>query len=277
MKSKLFLIATALIFLGFYSCKNAEKTPENPSTKISKDQIKGSTLEYSIQGTDYKAYVAYDSTKQGPLPVVYVFPEWWGVSSYVKGRADQLAQLGYLAVVLDMFGNATVVNTPEEAQKMTKPFYNNPLTAKEILEGAMEKVKNLPQADGEKSAAIGYCFGGAMALNMARIGEPLKAVVSFHGNLVTGVRAQDNKIPMLILNGEADEYVSKDEIASFKKEMDSAKVHYTFINYPGAVHSFTNPESTEVGKKYDMKVAYDENADKASWEEMKKFLHNLLK
>ena len=121
-------------------------------------------------------------------------------------------------------------------------------------------------------AVIGYCFGGAMALNMARINEPLKGVISFHGNLMTGVKPVTNKIPVLVLNGEDDTFVSKDEIASFKKQMDSAGVQYKFVNYPGAIHSFTNPDATAAGEKYKLKVAYNEAADKASWEEMITFL-----
>jgi len=277
MKPKLFFITLFAVILGLYSCEKAPQKAEDSQPEFSSDSLKVENLEYSVQGTQYKAYVTYDSAKTERLPVVYIFPEWWGMNDYVKGRASQIAKLGYMAIVVDMFGNATEVDNPKDAQELTSPIYQNPLSAKEIFEGVMAKAQTLPQADVDKSAAIGYCFGGAMALNMARMGEPLKGVVSFHGNLETGVRAQTNQIPMLVLNGEADENISKDEIAAFKKEMDSAGVNYSFINYPEALHSFTNPEATKVGEKYGMKVAYNENADKESWQEMKSFLNKVLK
>ncbi|WP_337059073.1 dienelactone hydrolase family protein [Elizabethkingia meningoseptica] len=208
---------------------------------------------------------------------MFIIPEWWGMNDYVKRRAEQLAGLGYMAVAIDMYGDGKVVDNPDDAGKLAKPFYGNADLAKQSFEAALKQVQNIQKANKTKMAAIGYCFGGAMALNMARINEPLKGVVSFHGNLMSGVKPVANNVSILVLNGADDTFVSKDEIASFKKEMDSAKIQYKFVDYPGAVHSFTNPDATETGKKYNMKVAYNEAADKASWEEMKGFLNKIFK
>lgn len=194
------------------------------------------------------------------------------MNDYVKSRAKQLADSGYMAIAVDMYGEGKMVDNPDDAGKLAKPFYGNADLAKQSFEAALKQIEKNEKADTEKMAVIGYCFGGAMALNMARINEPLKGVISFHGNLMTGVKPVTNKIPVLVLNGEDDTFVSKDEIASFKKQMDSAGVQYKFVNYPGAIHSFTNPDATAAGEKYKLKVAYNEAADKASWEEMITFL-----
>ncbi|SPW33571.1 Predicted dienelactone hydrolase [Elizabethkingia miricola] len=199
------------------------------------------------------------------------------MNNYVKSRAEQLADLGYIAIVVDMYGEGKVVGNPDDAGKLAKPFYGNADLAKQSFEAALKQIEKNEKADTGKMAAIGYCFGGAMALNMARINEPLKGVISFHGNLMTGVKPTTNSIPVLVLNGEDDTFVSKDEIASFKKQMDSAGVKYEFVNYPGAIHSFTNPDATAVGKKYKLKVAYNEAADKASWKEMITFFNKIFK
>ncbi len=180
-------------------------------------------------------------------------------------------------MVVDFYGEAKVVTTPDEAEKLATPFYENPQLAKQVFDVAKEKVLSFKNIDKNKMAVIGYCFGGAQALNMARQETDLKGAVSFHGNLETGVNANNNSVKILVCNGEDDSFVSKEEIASFKKEMDSSKIDYKFINYPNAVHSFTNPASTEVGKKFDMKIAYNKEADEKSWQEMKTFFEEIFK
>jgi dienelactone hydrolase len=210
-------------------------------------------------------------------PVVMVLPEWWGVTDYVKNRARQLAELGYFAMVVDYYGGGKTVETPDEASKLAEPFYKIPINAKLMFDKAKAQLLKFPNANYDKIAAIGYCFGGAQALNIARQEDELKGVVSFHGNLMTGIKPKNNDVKILVLNGEADTFVPQEEIVAFKKQMDSAKINYKFISYPGAVHSFTNPASTEIGKKYDMKVAYNKEADEKSWNEMKTFLQEIFK
>ncbi|AQX06443.1 dienelactone hydrolase family protein [Elizabethkingia meningoseptica] len=276
------IVSAALLLLiggGMQACKKApQKANSHTSAGLTENKgIVTQTLSYTNNGKAYKSFLAFDESKKGELPVVFIIPEWWGMNDYVKRRAEQLAGLGYMAVAIDMYGDGKVVDNPDDAGKLAKPFYGNADLAKQSFEAALKQVQNIQKANKTKMAAIGYCFGGAMALNMARINEPLKGVVSFHGNLMSGVKPVANNVSILVLNGADDTFVSKDEIASFKKEMDSAKIQYKFVDYPGAVHSFTNPDATETGKKYNMKVAYNEAADKASWEEMKGFLNKIFK
>lgn len=276
------IVSAALLLLiggGMQACKKApQKANSHTSAGLTENKgIVTQTLSYTNNGKAYKSFLAFDESKKGELPVVFIIPEWWGMNDYVKRRAEQLAGLGYMAVAIDMYGDGKVVDNLDDAGKLAKPFYGNADLAKQSFEAALKQVQNIQKANKTKMAAIGYCFGGAMALNMARINEPLKGVVSFHGNLMSGVKPVANNVSILVLNGADDTFVSKDEIASFKKEMDSAKIQYKFVDYPGAVHSFTNPDATETGKKYNMKVAYNEAADKASWEEMKGFLNKIFK
>ncbi|MFA5620999.1 MAG: dienelactone hydrolase family protein [Weeksellaceae bacterium] len=251
--------------------ENKDETGETAETSIITKEI-----SYPINDEEYKSFVALDSQAKGEIPVVFILPEWWGITDYTKGRAEQIASLGYVAVVVDMFGKGGFVETPDEAKSQTQPIYADPAWAKKLFESAMHEVQKLPEANADKMAAIGYCFGGAMVLNYARAGEPLKGVVSFHGNLSTGVKSISNSVPMLVLNGADDKFISEEEIESFKEEMESAGVDYTFINYPDALHSFTNPKATEVGQKFGMNVAYNKEADEASFEEMKRFLASVF-
>ncbi|AJW62756.1 Carboxymethylenebutenolidase [Elizabethkingia miricola] len=277
MKIQILSVSLLLLVSGAIACK---KAPENTDAKYTKNlqkEIVAEDLTYSENGKTFKSFLAFDKIKPGKLPVVLIIPEWWGMNDYVKNRAKQLADSGYMAIAVDMYGEGKVADNPEDAGKLAKPFYGNADLAKQSFEAALKQIEKNEKADTGKVAAIGYCFGGAMALNMARINEPLKGVISFHGNLMTGVKPTTNKIPVLVLNGEDDTFVSKDEITSFKKQMDSAGVKYEFVNYPGAIHSFTNPDATAVGKKYKLKVAYNEAADKASWEEMITFFNKIFK
>ena len=281
MKTRITVLAFAFCFLVSCGKQDKVQTAENRQQKTiensDQDLIVTKDIEYTVDGKNYKSFLAYDGMISGERPVVYILPEWWGITDYAKSRASQIAELGYLAVVVDMFGDGGFVDTPEKAQQQTKPIYENPDFAKRLFEAAIEHSKTLEEADDAKLAAIGYCFGGAMVLNFAREGEPLKGVVSFHGTLSTGVKATSNAVPMLVLNGEADSFISAEDIQSFKDEMNNAGVDFKFINYPGAVHSFTNPEATEVGKKFGMNVAYNKEADEASWNEMKSFLEEIFK
>lgn len=279
---KIRITVFAFAFCLIISCGKQDRVQTNDNQQqetienSDQDLIVTKDIEYTVDGKNYKSFMAYDGMISGERPVVYILPEWWGITDYAKSRAHQIAELGYLAVVVDMFGDGGFVDTPEKAQLQTKPIYENPDFAKKLFEAAIEHSKTLEEADDSKLAAIGYCFGGAMVLNFAREGEPLKGVVSFHGNLSTGVKASSNAVPMLVLNGEADSFISAEDIQSFKDEMNKAGVDFKFINYPNAVHSFTNPEATEVGKKFGMDVAYNKEADEASWNEMETFLAKIF-
>ena len=269
MKLQLLFLAT-LLSTGAYANYNGNQ----PTTSSIKTEI----VTYNADDITMYGYVAYDSTIKGTRPVVLVVPEWWGFTDYVKRRARQLAALGYLAMAVDMYGDGKVAATPAEAGALAGPFYKDPQMAKRHFDAALERIKQFPEADANNIAAIGYCFGGGIALNVARLGENLKGVVSFHGNLV-GVPADKDllKAKILVCHGEADKFVKPADVALFKQQMDSIGANYTFKSYPDATHAFTNPDATALGKKFSMPIEYNEAADKASWKDMRTFFKELFK
>jgi dienelactone hydrolase len=277
--SKLFSIYFAALFITLVSCNNNSST-ETATNNEKKDSmnITEDKVEYSLDTVKMIGYVAYDANKQGRRPVVLVVHEWWGLTDYPRMRAKKLAELGYLAMAVDLYGNGRTADNPTDAQNLAMPFYQNPQIAFQRLMAAEQKVKTLPQADTSQVAAIGYCFGGGMVLNAARLGADTKGVVSFHGSL-SGAPAKKEllKSKILVCHGAADPFVPQKDVDAFKKSMDSIQADYTFKAYPGALHAFTNPAATEMGKKFNMPIAYDAAADSASWNDMKTFFSKIFK
>ncbi len=236
------------------------------------------TVEYTVQGVPMKGYLAYDENMTGRRPGVLVVPEWWGVTDYVRMRARMLAELGYTALVVDMYGDGKVVSEPQEAAKLSSDIGKDPQTGRARFLAAMDFLKKQPTVDPARVAAIGYCFGGTVVLNMAAQGVDLNGVVSFHGGL-DGVKTDQPgpvRAKVLALNGGDDKMVTPEQVAAFKKGMETEGANVKIISYPGALHSFTNPEATELGKKFNMPIAYNANADKKSWEEMARFLKTVF-
>ncbi len=241
-------------------------------------KIIGKTVDYNVQGTAMKSYLAYGESISGKRPGVLVIPEWWGLNDYARRRARMLAELGYVALAVDMYGDGKIATNPNEATNLSGELAKNFDVAKARFVAAMDFLKQQPNVDPSRIAAIGYCMGGEVALNMAGQGLDLRGVVSFHGSL-GGVKAPQPggvKARILVLNGGADKFVTPEQIEKFKKEMTSAGADLKFISYPGALHSFTNPEATELGKKFNIPVAYNAKADKESWNEMKEFLRKIF-
>jgi dienelactone hydrolase len=240
-------------------------------------QIKEEAVTYSADTVTMNGYIAYDSSNTNRRPVVLIVHEWWGLNDYTRSRARQLAELGYLAMAVDMYGNGKQADNPELAGQLATPFYTNPGMAKSRFDAALEMVKKMPQADTSQVAAIGYCFGGTQVLNMAKLGSPLAGVVSFHGGLA-GVPADKAllKAAILVCHGEADSFVPAADVAQFKKQMDSIGADYTFKAYANATHAFTNPAATENGKKFKMPIEYNAAADSASWNDMKAFFGKIF-
>lgn len=258
-----------LLFTCFLTIASIART--NKTTTLKEESV-----TYTDGTTTFKGFIVYDASVTKKRPAVLVVPEWWGLNDYAKMRARKLAELGYVAMAVDMYGNGKVAANPDEAKKYATPFYTNPKMAKKVFDAAMAKLKTYAQVDQNNIAAIGYCFGGAQVLNMARMGENLKGVVSFHGNLI-GVPADKKllKAKILVCHGDADKFVAA-EVAPFKKQMDSIGADYTFKHYANATHAFTNPEATAVGKKFNMPIEYNAAADKASWEDMKQFFKRIF-
>ncbi len=228
-------------------------------------------IVYSADDTSMKGFLVYDGDIEGKRPGVLVVHEWWGHNDYARKRARMLAELGYTALAIDMYGDGKQANHPDDAGKFAMEIFNNIETAQARFMAAYNLLKSQETTEENKIAAIGYCFGGGVVLHMARIGTDLKAVASFHGGIQAITPAEKDKVKafLLVCNGADDPFVTGEQIAEFKDEMDNAGVQYEFINYEGAKHSFTNPIADSVGQKFNMPLEYNEKADKESWEKMK--------
>lgn len=239
------------------------------------------TKEFPYKDGDVSltGYLAYDDSIQTPAPAVLVVQEWWGVNDYIKGRAEQLAKLGYIAFAPDMYGTGKIAETPDEAKALSAPFYEDRALMRSRALLGLEMLKAQGQVDKTKVFAIGYCFGGTVALELARAGADLRGVVSFHGGLATDNPAVPAavKAQVLALNGGADPFVPQEEKDAFIHEMQAAGVTFRTVEYPGATHAFTNPAATARGEKFGLPLAYDADADRKSWDEMLSFFTTILK
>ncbi|MCX6303780.1 MAG: dienelactone hydrolase family protein [Bacteroidetes bacterium] len=262
------IIFICMVMITLQSFSNSAKMPP----RIREEQV-----TYVCNGVTLKGFIAWDENLKGTRPVVLVVHEWWGLNDYAKMRARKLAELGYFAMAADLFGNGVIAASPAEAQGLATPFYKDPQLAKSRLDAAIQKVKEFPQADPSRVAAIGYCFGGFAVLNAAKLGADLEGVVSFHGGL-GGVPADKKllKAKILVCHGGSDQFVPQHDVDAFKQQMDSIGADYTFRIYANATHAFTNPDATKTGKKFNMPIEYNAVADKDSWNDMKTFLARLF-
>ncbi len=277
MKKKFYQTAFLMITAAIVTSCNSNSGTQTTSTPATVS-VKTEDVSYTADSITMNSYVAYNQNDTNKRPVVIVVPEWWGLNDYAKGRARQLAELGYLAIAIDVYGNGQTADNPDKAKALAMPFYQNPAMGKKRFDAALAKIKSYSIADTGKVAAIGYCFGGGLVLNVARLGEDIKGVVSFHGSLL-GVPANKDllKAAILVCHGEADPFVPATEAAEFKKQMDSIGANYTFKGYAGATHAFTNPNATEMGKKFSLPIAYNAAADTASFKDMQQFLGSIFK
>jgi len=248
------------------------------STSINAEIIT-KNVEYKQGDTMLKGMLAYDDAIKGKRPGVLVVHEWWGQNEYARSRARQLAKLGYTAMALDMYGDGKTADHPKDAGAFAGAVSGNLPVAKARFDAALTLLKQDKTVDASKVAAIGYCFGGGIVLQMARMGADLKGVASFHGSLGSDIKAEKGKIKaaVRVFTGAADPFTKPEQVEAFEREMDVAGVDYKVVSYEGAKHSFTNPGSTELGKKFDMPLEYNEKADKDSWAQMQAFFNEIFK
>ncbi len=246
---------------------------------VAQAAVQGKEVSYQSEGVTLKGYIAWDDATKGKRPAVLVVHEWWGHNEYARKRARMLAELGYTALAVDMYGDGKQASHPEDAGKFAAEVSKNMPVAKARFEAGMDVLRNDPTVDAGEIAAIGYCFGGGVVLNMARLGENLKGVASFHGSLGTDNPAQPGTIKARIVSftGEADPMIGAASVAAFEEEMDAAGADYRVVTYPGAKHAFTNPDADELGKKFNIPLAYNAEADKDSWQQMVVFLDEVFK
>jgi len=249
------------------------------SAALADAAVVGKEVTYQAGATQLKGYLAYDDGSTKPRPGVLVVHEWWGHNDYARQRARMLAELGYIALAVDMYGDGKTANHPKDAGAFASAVAGNLPVAKQRFEAGMSLLKENALTDKGNIAAIGYCFGGGIVLAMARAGEDLKGVVSFHGSLGTTNPAQKGaiKAPILVLTGAADPMANAEVVKKFKQEMRAAGAKFDVVSYKGAKHAFTNPEADKLGKEFDMPLAYDKQADKDSWKRLQVFLKKVFK
>ncbi len=238
-------------------------------------QLQTSAVEYTDKGTALEGYMAEKTDLHGKRPGVLVVPDWMGVSDSYKRIADKLANMGYVSLVADIYGKGVrPANNQEAAAEATKYKADRKLLRERVLAALSELEKN-PDVDPNRIAAIGYCFGGTTVLELARSGAPVLGVVSFHGGLDSPSPEDGKKIraKVLVLHG-ADDPVSKPkDIAEFQEELRKGGVDWQMIYYGDAVHSFTQQKA---GTNKSTGNAYNEKADRRSWEAMKQFFREIF-
>jgi dienelactone hydrolase len=238
-------------------------------------KLETKVIEYKEGETVLEGYLARDTKFKGPRPGVLVVHAWMGLDDYAKRRAHQLAELGYVAFVADIYGKGVRPASMEEAAK-TSGIYkaNHQLWRARALAG-FETLKAQKNVKLDKLAAIGYCFGGSTVLEMARAGTKLNGVVSFHGNFATKMPAKADSLQtkILVLHGANDPFVKEDEYEDFIEEMIKSKADWQMVSYGNTVHSFTDPGA---GNDPSKGFAYHAESDKRSWEAMKTFFKEIL-
>ncbi len=232
---------------------------------VARAEVKTQELDYKQGDTVLQGFVAWDGAHKGKRPGVLVVHEWWGHNKHAREQARRLAQAGYVAFALDMYGKGKVATHPKDAQAFLAEAMKDQKAIGARFSAAMAALKARPEVDGKHVAAVGYCFGGAVVLAQARMGADLAAVVAFHAPLApNGAVATKGKVKaeILVNTGGADKMVPEAQIAAFKKEMAAAGAKAEVIVYPGAKHSFTNPDADKMGMDA---IGYDADADKKSF------------
>lgn len=241
-------------------------------------KVTGNEVEYRSGDTVLKGYLALNPELKGKRPAVLVVHEWWGHNEYARKRARMLAEMGYVALAVDMFGDGKTAQHPDDAGKFAGEVMKNKTVGEARFNAALDLIKQQPSVDQTRIAAIGYCFGGGVVLHMARQGADLKGVVSYHGSLATDTPAKEGavKAKVLVFSGDADKMIPPEQVAAFKDEMTKAGASFRFVGYPGVMHSFTNPEADVFAKKFKLPMAYDKKADRDSWMQSKAFFKDIF-
>jgi dienelactone hydrolase len=256
------------------SAETAQSTTAAPAASQERERIKTQEVTYEAGGTQMKGFLAYPAQLTDKAPGVLVVHEWWGLNDYARSRAKQLAEMGYVGMAVDMYGAGKVAAHPDEAKKFVGEVMANMEVGVSRFEAGMATLRAFEHTDPDKIAAIGYCFGGAVVLHMARLGKDLDAVASFHGSLPTQTPLQKDKFQgrIFVATGADDSFVPPEQVKAFEEEMKAANARYEVVSYAGAKHGFTNPEATEAGKATGMPIAYDPAADAASWQKLDQLL-----
>jgi dienelactone hydrolase len=236
--------------------------------------IKEEAVTYTDGETTMKGFVVYDDATAAKRPGIVMVHEWWGITKHTHSEARKFAEQGYTAFIADMYGDAKTADNPKDAGALSGSVMKNPTVMESRFNAARNQLAKLASVNPQRIGAVGYCFGGAVVLNMARAGADLAAVAGFHASLGLNTPAPAPgtvKAKILVLNGADDPFVKREQYDAFKKDLDAAKADYRVIEYPGAVHAFTNPEATELGEKFKLPLKYDAKVDQEAKAEATKF------
>jgi dienelactone hydrolase len=240
--------------------------------------IQSHETTYSANGAEMNGYIAWDADVDGTRPGVLVVHEWWGNNDYARLRANLLAELGYTAMAVDMYGGGRTADNPDAAGQLMNELLADLGSMRERFNAALEVLKSHDSTDAGKIAAIGYCMGGGIVLHMARYGADLAAVASFHGSLPLGVapagEGGEVTARIAVYHGEDDKLVPAEAVQAFQSEMMEVDADCLFVTIPGAMHGFTNPAATVNGEKFEFPLRYNELADRCSWEHMQLVLQS---
>lgn len=241
-------------------------------------EMQTQTIEYKVGNQAFTGYLAWEDENDAPRPGVLVVHEWWGHNDFAREQAEKLAAAGYTAFALDMYGSGKLADHPDNAKKFMEEATKDSEQIKERFTAAMDILQKHQSVDPEKIAAQGYCFGGAVVLNMARLGVDLDGVVSYHGALASPIKAEPGQVKakVQVYTGGADKMVPSTQVAGLVEEMQDAGVDLTLVSFPGVMHSFTNPGADQFAEKYGMPVAYNEEAAARSWKGTLQFYREIF-
>ena len=275
---KLTWMLFAVVVFGACSSDSKQDTQQEEVIEVIEEiSIRAEEVSYRVDTTDLKGYLAYDQSSQGQRPGIIIVHEWWGHNQYVRERADMLAELGYTALALDMYGAGVLAEHPEDAGKFSGMIMSNMGLAQSRFDAALDLLKRHPTVDPENIAAIGYCFGGSVVLTMANAGKDLDAVAAFHSGVQLPIMpGEDLEAKVLVCNGADDPFISPESVTEFKQAMDAAGADYKYVAYEGAVHSFTSKYADALGEKFDLPLKYQKEADEASWQELQDLLDSVF-
>ncbi len=246
-------------------------------TTTAQAEVLTQEIEYTQSGTTLKGYLAYDSAIKGKRPGILVVHEWWGHNEHARDRARMLAEIGYTALAVDMYGDGKIADHPKKAGEFMNAAFNNWETSQARFNKAKEVLQSHKTVDAERIGAIGFCFGGAVSLRMARGGADLDGVVAFHSSLPLQPAVTNMKASVLVINGSQDGFLKPETVASFSSQMMAGNVDFTYMNMQGVKHSFTNKQADEFREKFDIgALEYNKKADERSWAAMENFFQRVF-
>ena len=258
-------IFAVIALLSFVTLANAE--------------VKTEEIEYSHNGTKLTGYLAYDDSKSGKRPGVVVVHEWWGHNGHARNRSKMLAEAGYTALALDMYGSGKLATHPKKAGEFMNAAFSNWVDSQARYNKALDILKGHKTVDATRIGSIGFCFGGAISIKMAKGGADLKGIVGFHSALPMepAITKNSMKAAVLIINGSEDGFLKSETVAAFSKDMFKANVDFTYMNLKGVKHSYTNPQADEFAKKFNIAaLQYNKKADEQAWAAMLVFFKRVF-